>query len=103
MLLKGERRAKILSRDEGIRPETTVEMLATLKPAFETLALGQAGGFDALALQKYPEPERISHIHHAGNSPQMVDEAALVLVDNKWIGEELGLKLRARILPSGHN
>ncbi|MES2730428.1 MAG: acetyl-CoA C-acetyltransferase [Bacteroidota bacterium] len=85
----------VLERDEGIRPGTTVETLARLKPAFEMM--GEMGGLDALALQKYPELNHIRHIHHAGNSSQIVDGAALVLVGNKKTGEKLGLKPRAKI------
>jgi acetyl-CoA C-acetyltransferase len=85
----------VLDRDEGLRPETTVETLAKLKPSFEVM--GETGGLDALALQKYPEVERICHIHHAGNSSQIVDGAALLLIGNKQTGEKLGLRPRARI------
>ncbi len=85
----------VLDRDEGVRPETTVETLAKLKPSFEMM--GEMGGLDALALQKYPDVERIRHIHHAGNSSQIVDGAALVLIGNKQTGERLGLKPRAKI------
>lgn len=84
----------VLDRDEGIRPGTSVESLAKLRPAFQ--AMGESG-FDALALQKYPNHERIDHIHHAGNSSQITDGAAGILIGNKEIGEKLGLKPRARI------
>ncbi|GAB4398133.1 MAG: acetyl-CoA C-acetyltransferase [Microscillaceae bacterium] len=84
-----------LETDEGIRPQTTLDTLAQLKPAFEMM--GQMGGLDALALQKYPEIERIHHVHHAGNSSQITDGAGLLLIGNKEAGEKAGLKARGRI------
>jgi acetyl-CoA C-acetyltransferase len=86
----------VLDRDEFIRPGTTVETLAALKPSFAMI--GDAGGFDAVALQKYHWVEKIDHVHTAGNSSGIVDGAALVLVGSERIGEELGLVPRARIL-----
>ncbi len=86
----------ILDKDETIRPTTTIEKLGTLKPAFEKA--GKLAGFDEIALMKYPEIEKINHVHHAGNSSGIVDGAALVLLGNKKIGEKYGLKPRAKIL-----
>ena len=86
----------VLDRDEFIRPDTTVETLAALKPSFETI--GDLGGFDAVALQKYHWIEQINHVHTPGNSSGIVDGAALVAVGNEQIGAELGLTPRARIL-----
>jgi acetyl-CoA C-acetyltransferase len=86
----------ILDRDEFIRPGTTVESLAGLQPAFATI--GELGGFDAVALEKYHWVERIDHVHHAGNSSGIVDGAALVVVGNEQIGSEFGLTPRARIM-----
>jgi acetyl-CoA C-acetyltransferase len=86
----------VLDRDEMIRPETTVDTLAGLKPSFEMI--GDAGGFDAVALQKYHWIERIDHVHTPGNSSGIVDGAALVAIGNERTGEELGLTPRARIL-----
>jgi acetyl-CoA C-acetyltransferase len=77
-----------------MRPGTTLETLAGLKPSFT--ALGQAG-FDAVAIQKYPQLESINHVHHGGNSSGIVDGAAAVLVGSKAFGEKAGLKPRARI------
>jgi acetyl-CoA C-acetyltransferase len=88
----------VLDKDEHIRPDTTLETLSALKPSFEQM--GEMG-FDAVALQKYPEVERINHVHHAGNSSGIVDGAALLLVGSKEKGEELGLKPRARIVAEG--
>jgi acetyl-CoA C-acetyltransferase len=86
----------VLDRDEFIRPETTVETLSTLKPSFA--AIGDMGGFDAVALQKYHWVEKIDHVHTPGNSSGIVDGAALVAVGNEKTGDELGLRARARIL-----
>ena len=88
----------ILEKDEHIRPETTMEGLAALNPAFEMM--GEMA-FDAVALQRYPEVERIDHVHTAGNSSGIVDGAALVLVGSKEKGEALGLKPRARVVSIG--
>ena len=85
----------VLEKDEYIRPDTSMEGLAGLKPAFA--AIGDIG-FDAVALQKYPQVERINHVHTAGNASGIVDGAALVLVGSKAKGDALGLKPRARIL-----
>ncbi len=86
----------VLDRDEHIRPGTTADSLARLKPAFA--ALGEQGGFDAVALQKYHWVERIDHVHHAGNSSGIVDGAALVAVGSAAVGERYGLTPRARIV-----
>ncbi len=85
----------VLDRDETVRGSTTLEDLAKLKPSFEQM--GQMG-FDATALRKYPTVEKVSHVHHAGNSSGIVDGASLVLVGNRKTGDKLGLKPRARIL-----
>jgi acetyl-CoA C-acetyltransferase len=86
----------VLERDEFIRPDTTVDTLSKLKPSFATI--GEMGGFDAVALQKYHWVEKINHVHTPGNSSGIVDGAALVAVGNEELGNELGLKPRARIL-----
>lgn len=85
----------ILDRDETIRPDTTVEKLAELKPSFEMQA--KMAGFDGMALQAYPEVEELRYFHHAGNSSGIVDGAAAVLIGNRAVGEELGIRPRARI------
>lgn len=84
----------LLDFDEGVRPGTTVESLSKLNAAFEKM--GQMG-LDALALMKYAELTHINHVHHAGNSSQIVDGAAGIMIGSKEIGEKLGLKPRARI------
>src|SRR5690606_18358501 len=86
----------ILDHDEHRRPGTTVEDLAKLKPAFE--GIGEMGGFDAVALQKYHQVEKIDHVHTGGNSSGIVDGAALVLIGNEQVGKDLGLTPRARIV-----
>lgn len=91
---KDELGVTLLDHDEGVRPGTTVDSLAKLKPAFE--AIGQMG-LDALALLKYAEYAQINHVHHAGNSSQIVDGAAGVLIGSQEFGEKTGLKPRARI------
>lgn len=84
----------VLDHDELVRPETTMQSLGGLKPSF--VQMGEFG-FNNVALQKYPEFEKIEHVHHAGNSSGIVDGAAAVLVGTKEIGDKLGLKPRARI------
>lgn len=79
----------VLDHDEHLRPGTTPETLAGLKPSFADI--GDLGGFDAVALQKYHWVEKIDHVHHAGNSSGIVDGAALVAVGSREIGERYGL------------
>ncbi len=86
----------ILDHDEFVREGTTVESLSGLKPSFADI--GDLGGFDAVALQKYVNVDRINHVHHAGNSSGIVDGASLVLIGNENAGERHGLKPRARIV-----
>jgi acetyl-CoA C-acetyltransferase len=85
----------ILEEDETIRADTSIEGLGKLKPSFAQIG---AMGYDAVALRKYPQVERINHVHHAGNSSGIVDGASLVLIGNEEAGKRLGLKPRARIL-----
>ncbi len=89
----------VLDRDEHMRPGTSMEDLAKLPPAFA--AMGQMGGFDAVALQKYTRVEEINHVHHAGNSSGIVDGAALVVVGNEEAGSKFGMAPRARIVSVG--
>jgi acetyl-CoA C-acetyltransferase len=86
----------VLDHDEHRRPGTTLEGLAKLRPAFDTV--GDLGGFDAVALQKYHWVERIDHVHTGGNSSGIVDGAALVLIGDEGVGRDLGLVPRARIV-----
>jgi acetyl-CoA C-acetyltransferase len=85
-----------LAKDEYLRPGTTMADLAKLKPAFTTM--GEEGGFDAVAIMRYPQVETINHVHTAGNSSGIVDGAAAVLVGSKRMAKKLGLKPRARIV-----
>jgi acetyl-CoA C-acetyltransferase len=86
----------VLDHDEFIRPGTTVEGLGQLKPSFATI--GEMGGFDAVALQKYHWVEKINHVHTPGNSSGIVDGAALMAIGNEQTASELNLTPRARIL-----
>ena len=86
----------ILDRDEHIRAGATLESLAGLQPSFAMM--GEAGGFDAVALQRYHWVEKIDHVHHAGNSSGIVDGAALTLIGTEAAGKANGLVPRARIL-----
>ncbi|MBB5986115.1 acetyl-CoA C-acetyltransferase [Sphingobium lignivorans] len=90
----------VLDRDEHMRPETTMQSLAALKPSF--VAMGEEmPGFDTIALLRYPELERVNHVHHAGNSSGIVDGAAAVLVGSRAMGEKYGLTPRARMKAMG--
>ncbi|MDF0541474.1 acetyl-CoA C-acetyltransferase [Sphingobium sp. H39-3-25] len=86
----------LLDHDEHMRPDADMQSLGALKASFQALG-EEMPGFDAIALLKYPEVEKINHVHHAGNSSGIVDGAAAVLVGSKAIGEKYGLKPRARI------
>ena len=85
----------VLERDEFLKPRTTLEGLAQLKPAFAEMG---AMGFDAVALARYPQVERIAHVHTAGNASGIVDGAAAVLIGSEAKGRELGLSPRGRIV-----
>jgi len=85
----------VLDYDETIRPDTNMQSLGALNPAFSMM--GENFGFDGVAQQKYPEIEKIKHVHHAGNSSGIVDGASALLFGSKEAGERLGLKPRARI------
>ncbi|WP_053612298.1 acetyl-CoA C-acetyltransferase [Streptomyces sp. XY533] len=86
----------VLDHDEFVRPGTTADILAKLKPSFADI--GELGGFDAVALQKYHWIEKIDHVHHAGNSSGIVDGASLVAIGSREAGERNGLTPRARIV-----
>jgi len=85
----------LLAKDEHMRPSTTMQTLAALQPSFAQM--GEMAGFDAVAIQKYPEVEAVNHVHHPGNSSGIVDGAAAVLVGSLEAGKAAGLKPRARI------
>jgi acetyl-CoA C-acetyltransferase len=86
----------ILDHDETVRPDTSPEGLAGLKPSFAQM--GADAGFDNVALEKYHWLEKINHVHHAGNSSGIVDGAALTLIGTEQVGQDLGLTARARVL-----
>ncbi|MEV0062257.1 acetyl-CoA C-acetyltransferase [Nocardia sp. NPDC050718] len=90
--------AVLLDHDEFMRPDTTVASLAGLTPSFA--AMGEMGGFDAVALQRYHQVEKIDHVHHAGNSSGIVDGSALVLIGSESAGAAAGLTPRARVVAS---
>jgi acetyl-CoA C-acetyltransferase len=84
----------VLDHDEYMRPQTTVDSLGNLKPAFAGMGVG---GFAAVALERYPEIEELNYVHTGGNSSGIVDGSGIVLVGSKTFGEKAGLKPRARI------
>jgi acetyl-CoA C-acetyltransferase len=84
----------LLDNDEHRRPGTTLQALGALKPAF--VKMGEEG-YDAVAIQRYPDVERVNHVHHGGNSSGIVDGAGVVLLGNREAGTAAGLKPRARI------
>jgi acetyl-CoA C-acetyltransferase len=86
----------VLERDEHIRAGATLESLAGLTPSFAMM--GEAGGFDAVALQRYHWVEKIDHVHHAGNSSGIVDGAALTVIGTEAAGKAAGMRPRARIV-----
>ncbi|MCE6951977.1 acetyl-CoA C-acetyltransferase [Cereibacter sphaeroides] len=96
MTVRDQNGLAILDRDEHMRPETDMQSLGALRPAFKEMG-EQMPGFDKLAIMKYPQLERIEHIHHAGNSSGIVDGAAAVLIGSREFGEKHGLQPRARI------
>jgi acetyl-CoA C-acetyltransferase len=91
----------VLDRDEHPRAGTTVESLGKLAPSFEQIGQyvqkGDAISFDAKAVQRYPQIERVNHVHHAGNSSGIVDGAASVLIASPDYARARGWKPRARI------
>jgi acetyl-CoA C-acetyltransferase len=86
----------VLDRDETVRPDTSVEGLAGLKPSFAQI--GRDAGFDDVALEKYHWVPAIDHVHHAGNSSGIVDGAAVMAIGTEEVGTSLGLTPRARII-----
>ena len=86
----------VLGRDEHPRPETTLQGLAKLEPSFARV--GREGGFDAVAIERYPVVEEVRHVHHAGNSSGIVDGAAAVLLGSEEAGRRAGLTPRARVV-----
>ena len=87
----------VLDHDELMRPETDMQSLGALNPAFQMMG-EQMPGFNDVAILKHPDVEKINHVHHAGNSSGIVDGAAAVLIGNEEAGTKYGLKPRARIV-----
>ena len=85
----------ILAKDDFIKPNTTMDALAGLKPSFEKMG---AFGFDDLILKKYNQFDRVDHVHTPGNSSGIVDGSAGVLIGSEQAGKDLGLTPRARIV-----
>jgi acetyl-CoA C-acetyltransferase len=85
----------LLDHDEHMRPETSMQSLASLNASFNKL--GEEVGFDAVMMQRYPDVERINHVHHAGNSSGIVDGAAAILIGSREAGKKAGLTPRARV------
>ena len=86
----------VLDHDELMRPETDMQSLGALSPSFQGMG-EMMPGFDSIALMRYPELEKVRHVHHAGNSSGIVDGAAAVLIGNAEAGNRIGMKPRARI------
>jgi acetyl-CoA C-acetyltransferase len=84
----------VLDHDEHMRPDTTMQSLASLKPSF--VDMGELG-FNTVAQLRYPEIEKLNHVHHGGNSSGIVDGSAAILVGTREIGASIGRKPRARI------
>ena len=93
--VKDQNGMTILDRDEHMRPGTDMQSLAGLNPSF--VMPGEMGGFEAVAIQRYPEIEKLNYVHHAGNSSGIVDGAAAVLLGSRKAGKTMDLKPRARI------
>lgn len=93
--IKNRNKETILDKDDFLRPETTLETLSKLNPAFEKM--GNDYGFDSVAISKYTEISQINHVHHAGNSSGIVDGASAILIGNSEIGQKLSLRKRAKI------
>ena len=94
--VKDQNGIAILDRDEHMRPGTDMQSLGALKPSFKELGENMPG-FDAVSILRYPDVEKINHVHHAGNSSGIVDGAAAVLVGSREAGDRLGLRPRARV------
>jgi acetyl-CoA C-acetyltransferase len=97
MTVKDQNGIPMLDRDEHMRPGTDMQSLGSLKASFKDIG-EKMPGFDAVSLLRYPELEKVNHVHHAGNSSGICDGAAAILVGTKDVGERLGLKPRARVV-----
>ncbi|PCI51288.1 MAG: acetyl-CoA acetyltransferase [Alphaproteobacteria bacterium] len=95
VVIKDKLGMTVLDHDEHMRPEATMESLSGLRPSFADMG---EFGFDSIALKRYPHVEKITHIHHAGNASGIVDGSAGMLIGTKKMGEEMGLKPRAKFI-----
>lgn len=95
--VKDQMGAIILAHDEHMRPDTTMQSLGSLDASFKMMG-EMMPGFDAIIMQRYPELERVNHVHHAGNSSGIVDGAAGVLIGNEEMAKATGMKPRAKII-----
>lgn len=86
---------QVLDVDEAIRRDTSIASMASLKPSFK--GTGEIDGFDTVCQLRYPQMEKVNHVHHAGNSSAIVDGASGVLIGSKAISSEIGIRPRARI------
>ncbi|MBC7309989.1 MAG: acetyl-CoA C-acetyltransferase [Actinomycetales bacterium] len=94
--VKDQNGITVLDHDETVRGDASLESLGALKPSFA--GIGELGGFDHVALEKYHYVDEINHVHHAGNSSGIVDGAGLLLIGNESVGAQMGLRPRARIV-----
>jgi acetyl-CoA C-acetyltransferase len=95
MPVKDQLGVTILDHDETIRPNTDMQTLASLNPSFAQMG---EFAFDAVIGQRYPEVEKVNHVHTPGNSSGIVDGSAGVLFGTKAAGAKAGLKPRAKVL-----
>lgn len=95
--VKDQMGVNILEKDEHMRPGTDMQSLGSLNPSFAAMGT-MMPGFDFVAMQKYPELESITHVHHAGNSSGIVDGASVVLVGSEQAGKDQNLTPRAKIV-----
>ena len=94
--VKDQNGITVLDHDETVRGDASLESLGALKPSFA--GIGELGGFDHVALEKYHYVDEINHVHTAGNSSGIVDGAGLLLIGNESVGAQMGLRPRARIV-----
>ncbi len=85
----------VLERDDFIKPDTTVEILAGLKPSFAEMG---KYGFDDIVISKYNTIDTVNHVHTPGNSSGIVDGASAMLIGSEKAGKDLGLQPRARVV-----
>jgi acetyl-CoA C-acetyltransferase len=92
--VRSESGTLVLDKDELVRDNVTRDSLGKLQPSFEKAGLS----YDPFLRYKYPQVSKVRHVHHPGNSSGIADGAAVVIVGNRRIGQELGLEARAQII-----